>query len=147
MEHEHGSEEELRRRIEEKGNALAREILDAAAALAGLNLDEQTREQVLDNDILDTLGDISVDTLTALLQDDKVDEKTWLLPAHTLKTWADIMDAYVNSHVIYPNGEIPAHIKTNFPYEGIFDRTLLFSGGGGSYKVYLRVTPRIITVT
>jgi hypothetical protein len=147
MEHEHGSEEDLRRRIEEKGGALAREILDAAAALAGLNLDEQTREQALDNDILDTLGDISVDTLTALLQDDKIDEKTWLIPADTLKLWADNMQAYDNSHVIYPNGEIPPHIKTNFPYEGIFDRTMLFSGGGGSYKVYLRVTPRIFTVT
>lgn len=146
MEHEHGSEEDLRRRIEEKGAALAREIIDAAAILAGLNLDEQTREQALDSDILDTLGDISVDTLTALLQDDKVDEKTWLVPGATLKTWADDGGAYQRSHVVYPNGEIPPYIKTNFPYEGIFDRTMLFSGGGGSYKVYLRVTPKIIRV-
>lgn len=144
MEHEHGDEEELRRQIEEKGNELAKEIIDAAALLAGLDIDDATRDQVLDNDILSTLGDISAGILTDLLKDDRIDEKTWKIHGDILKTWADNPEVYNESGVNYP--DLPEYVKTNFPFEGILDESMLFSGGGGSYKVFLRVTPRKVTV-
>jgi hypothetical protein len=146
MEHEHGDEEELRRKIEEKGNKLAREIIDAAALLAGLDIDDETRDQVLDNEILKTLGDVSAGVLTDLLKDDRIDEKTWKIHGDILKTWADDPQAFERSDVAYPPGALPEFVKTNFPREGIHDEALLFSGGGGSYKVYLRVTPKKVVI-
>jgi hypothetical protein len=140
MEHEHGDEEDLRKKIEEKGKKLADEIMDAAALLGGLNVDDQMKKQAMDSEILSTLGDISVDLLVGFLKDDKIDEKTWQLPGALLKQWADDPEAYKNSAVDHEN--MPAHVKTNFPREGIHDMHWLFSGGGGSYKVFLRVTPK-----
>ncbi|SQD97337.1 hypothetical protein [Parafrankia sp. BMG5.11] len=46
----------------------------------------------------------------------------------------------------YPASELPPNIDTNFPYENLFARELLFSGGGGSYKVYLRIVPQKLIV-
>jgi hypothetical protein len=140
MEHEHGDEEKLRQKIEEKGRALAKEVVDAAAALAGVSMDEAVSDQALDSEILRTLGDISVDLITDLLKDDKIDEKTWRLDGKMLKDWVD-HNLTETSEVQYPSSELPSHIKTNFPRENVFDQTWLFSGGGGSYKVYLRVIP------
>lgn len=140
MEHEHGDEEDLRRKIDEKGQKLANELIDAAAMLGGLGINEQMKEQAMDSEILSTLGDLSVDLLANLLKNDKIDEKTRQLPGSLLKQWAEDPEAYKNSAVVHEN--MPAHVKTNFPREGIHDMHWLFSGGGGAYKVFLRVTPR-----
>jgi hypothetical protein len=146
MDHEHGDEEELRKQIEEKGSKLAREIMDAAALVAGLDIDDAVSDQALDSEILSTLGDISVGLLTGILKDDKIDEKTWWIPGDLLKTWADDVNAYNDSGVDH-NDPAMAVVKTNFPRDALHDMSWLFSGGGGSYKVFLRVTPRHVRET
>jgi hypothetical protein len=140
LDHEHGDAEELRQKVEEKGRQLAQEALSAASALAGVNTDEALSEQAMNSEIGKLIQDITFDAITDILKDDKIDEKTWRLDGTMLKDWVDT-GFTVNSDVPYPPEELPSHIKTNFPRENIFDTTWLFSGGGGSYKVYLRVIP------
>lgn len=140
LDHEHGSEEDVRNKIEEQAAKAAKGIQDIASSLLGVNIDDALSDQALDNGIVDTLGDISLDLLTNILKDDKIDEKTWLLPSDLLKNWVD-QGTYTTSGVNYPETELPPHIDTNFPCENVFDKTWLFSGGGGSYKIYLLVTP------
>lgn len=141
MDNEHGSAEQVRRELEEQGARIAQTVKDAVALLTGVNIDEALANQSLEDNLLDTLGDITLGGLTELLKDDKIDEKQWQIPASVLRGWVD-NGTYQTSGVEYPPSELPSHIDTNYPFENIFDRTWLFSGGGGSYKVYLRVIPR-----
>jgi hypothetical protein len=141
LDHEHGSPESVRKEVQKQADRVANTITGAVKALTGVNIDDAISEGTLEDNILDTLGDISLDLLTNALSDDKIDEKQWQIPAKTLRDWVDNR-TLGNSAVVYPPRELPAYIKTNYPYEGIFDGTRLFSGGGGSYKVYLRIIPQ-----
>jgi hypothetical protein len=140
LDHEYGDADELRKKIEEKGRQLAQETLSVASALAGVNIDEALSEQAMNSEIGKLIQDITFDVITDILKDDKIDEKTWRLDGTMLKDWVDT-GFTANSDVQYPPEELPSNIKTNFPRENIFDTIWLFSGGGGSYKVYLRVIP------
>jgi hypothetical protein len=142
FDHEHGDPDDLRAKIEEKGRALAREVVQAAGALAGINVDEALADQQMDSAMGRFIQDITFDTLTDLLKDDKIgNEKTWRLPGTMLKEWVDTgftKDSDVQS------ADVPSHIKFNFPRENLSDPAWLFEGGGGSYKVFLRVIPKKI---
>jgi hypothetical protein len=139
MEHEHGDEEKLRKEIADKGDKLAREVIDAAAVLAQIPIDQAIEDQVLNNEVLRTLGDLSVDLITNLLKDDKLGEKDWIVNGSMLKDWVDqglTESAFVNYRFAPP--------ETNFPREDGPDK--LFSGGGSSYKVYLRIIPKKVII-
>lgn len=138
FDHEHGDPDDLRKKIEEKGRALAQEIMQVAAALAGVNIDEALADQTMNSEVGKLIQDITFDTLTDLLKDDKIDEKTWRLDGTMLKDW---VDTSFTERSDVQTGDLPSHIKFNFPRENINDPSWLFSGGGGSYKVYLRVIP------
>lgn len=141
LDHEHGDEESLRKEVEEKAKKVAQDVKDIASALAGVNIDEILPEQVLDNEILDTLGDISLNVFSRALSDDKIDEKTWLIDGNMLKEWVDqVLTATSGLN----NPELPPDVATNFPRDN--DASHLFSGGGGSYKIYLRIVPKKVTV-
>jgi hypothetical protein len=146
MEHENGSEAELEKEIKEKGDAAAREIIGVAGALAGIPVDEAIEDQALDSTLLRALGSLSAGALTELLKDDKMGEKDWIVDAQTLRDWVD-QEAVASSFVQYAPKELPPHIQTNFPRDGIYDGDKLFAAGGGSYKVYLRIIPKKIIVT
>jgi len=62
------------------------------------------------------------------------------------KIWADDVNAYNDSGVDY-NDPAMALVRTNYPRDSVNDMSWLFSGGGGSYKVFLRVTPRHVRET
>jgi hypothetical protein len=142
---EHGDPETLRAEIEAKGRALVQEGLAAAAALAGASVDQGQAEQAMDSEFGKLIQDLTFDTLTDLLKDDKIGENTWLLEASMLKEWVDT-GFTANSDIVYPPEELPPHIGTNFPRKEILDPTWLFSGGGGTYKIYLRLIPHKDTV-
>ena len=143
MDQEHGSAESVRRELEKQATRAASTIAEVAT-LASVNIDDALKKQQLEDNLLDTLGDITFGGLTEILKDDKIDEKLWRIPAITLRDWVD-KGTLATSGVEYPPDELPSHIDTNFPFENVFDRTWLFSGGGGSYKVYLRVIPKKVT--
>ncbi|AXK21481.1 hypothetical protein [Bacillus sp. COPE52] len=134
MEHEHGNEEQLRQKVEENANKIARDIKNVASALSGVNVEDAS--QNLDSEILDALGDLSLDVITDIFKDDIVDEKEWVIDGTMLKQWVD-EGLTATSGVNHP--DLPSNVETNFPRDN--EMTRLFSGGGGSYKVYLRVIP------
>jgi hypothetical protein len=144
MEHEHGNEEQLRREIQTKGDAIAREALTAAAALAGIPVDRAIEDQLLDTAIMRTIGTLSVDAITNILKDDKMGEKDWIIPAETMRKWVDegLTD---DSFFKGPAYQLPESVDWNFPFTDGPER--LFSHGGGSYKVYLRIIPKKVIVT
>lgn len=144
MDHEHGSEADLEKEIKEKGDEAARELIDLAAALAGIPIDEATEDQVLDSTILRVLGAASVSAITQVLKDDKIAEKDWIIDGEMLKQWVD--NSETGSSFVNYGSELPASVETNYPREEIFGMDKLFSGGGGSYKVYLRVIPKKVVV-
>jgi len=143
FEHESGDPEDLRRRIQEQGEALAKELIDLVAAMMGLTIDEAVADQALDSTLGKLVQDVTFDLITDWLKDDKIDEKNVLISAAMLKDWYD-NGKTVTSDI--PNQDLPSHIRFNFP-RNFEDPYWVFSGGGGSYKVYLRVIPKQITTT
>ena len=137
---EHGSADSVRAEIEKQAARVANTITDAIEALTQVDIDQALKEQQLEDNILDTLGDISVGLLTDILKDDFIDEKTWIIPPRMIIDWVD-KGAYEQSGVVYPPEELPTHIDTNYPRENVLDHSWIFSGGGGSYKIYLRIVP------
>lgn len=140
FDHEHGDAEALRKEIEEKAQKVAKEAINVASALLGINIDEALSDQAMESETLKILQDITLDLLVGFLKDDKIDEKTWLINGTMLKDWVDNSFTQ-HSDIQYPG--MPASIKTNFPRDDIFNNTWLFSGKGGSYKIYLRVIPHL----
>ncbi len=140
LDQEHGDPETVRAKIEELAKQAAQGVKDIFSALSGVSIDEALKEQDLDNGILDTLGDITLSLLTDLLDDDKIDEKLWQVPPGLLRDWVD-NGTTATSFVPYPPSELPSHMPTNFPNHNVFDPSWLFAGGGGTYKIYLRLLP------
>ena len=140
VDQEHGSREAVRAELQKQAQRAENTLKDAAETLIGVDADQAVQQQQLEDNLLDTLGDITLGGLTDLLSDDLIDEKLWRIPARKMVDWVQ-QNTLATSDVQYPSSELPAHIRTNFPYEDLFARERLFSGGGGSYKVYLRIMP------
>jgi hypothetical protein len=140
MEHEHGDEATLERKIREKGGEMAGELTQLAAGLAGIPVTEEMRDEAFDSAVVRTLGDLSVGMLTDILKDDIIDEKNWVIDGETLKGW--VQTGFTDQSFIDYRNEIPPSFQSNFPRDDPFGGDKLFAGGGGSYKVYLRVIPK-----
>jgi hypothetical protein len=153
FEHEHGDADELRDKIQA---ALDETAKKASSALAGAAAAGDGGLAGAAGDVIDfevggikpfkilTLGLASL--VTEALKDDIVSEHEFVIPAEQLVAWAERDEAtkrflkYESS--LRTSGDLPATVRFNWPPP---NQEFLFSGGGGSYKVYLQVKP-ILTV-
>ncbi|MES5957149.1 hypothetical protein QCI42_27935 [Bacillus fungorum] len=139
LDQEYGDPESIRKEVEITAKKAAEDVKDLASALAGVSIDKILPKQVLDNEILDILGDLSLNVISKTFGDDKIDEKTWLIDGSMLREWVDkgLTETSGIDHPELTN----SNVNTNFPRDN--GPSYLFSGGGGSYKIYLRVIPKI----
>jgi hypothetical protein len=157
FDHEHGDVDELREKIqaflEDAARKGSQALAGAAAAgnpsLAGVagGAQDFMNFEVGGVKPFRLLTLTLSDELAEALADDLVDEHEFVIPAVTLAGWAkqapDDPDRFPEwERSFRRSADLPRRIQFNWPPA---DDEYLFSGGGGSYKVYLTLTP-ILTI-
>ena len=144
FEHEHGSPEDVRKQIEDTIREAVKKAAQTLTTLADVPLAGSLGE-VASNPIVIALTEGLSALITPLLADDQIGgEKVLPLKASQLvdlaldETKPESVQGFQKSLMTTP--EIGPDIEFNFPADHE-DRRWLFEGGGGSYKVYLKVIP------
>lgn len=142
FDHEHGDADELRKKINAVLEDVARRGANALAGAAAAN----------DPKLAGAIGDITsfevggvkpfsiltagiADLITDVLADDLIGEYEFFIPAQDIKEWADDPAKYAASLKTSP--DLPSRIRYNWPPKAEDEH--LFSGGGGSYKIYFNI--------
>lgn len=133
-------ERELREAVKKGAQALATAVAGGDIPLGGVG------EKIGDHPITLFITSGLSSIIAPLIADDVLGEKVLHIPASELINIAiDPTDkssrARFNSSVM-TTPELGPGVRFNFPKDH-FDRRWLFEGGGGSYKVYLKVTPLV----
>ncbi|MEU6023092.1 hypothetical protein [Micromonospora sp. NPDC047134] len=85
---------------------------------------------------VELLGKKALEKVAEELTDDLIETKTWKVDGSWLMDWLRGVRNMPDFR-----GETEG-IQANFPYDNPFGQRWLFSGGGGSYKVYLDIAPK-----
>ncbi len=153
FEHEYGDADQIRDKIQQiieeaairGASALAAGAAGADAKLAGPVGD------LIDFEIagikpfkIITFG--IADLITGMFADDLVDEHEFFIPTANIMEWAQKEDENFPKWQasLRTNGALTPNITYNIPIRP--EDEILFEGGGGSYKVYFKFTPKVVWI-
>jgi hypothetical protein len=154
FDHENGDADELRNKIQAFLDEAAKK---AAGALAGAAAADDPQLAGAAGDVIDfevggvkpfkilTLG--LADLITKLLADDLIGEHEFVVPTSVFVEWASSFDEATQSFPTWEasfrgSPDLPSRIRFNWPQKA--EDEFMFSGGGGNYKVYFKITPIIV---
>jgi hypothetical protein len=141
FEGEHGSKDQVKREIDKWAQAASADTERALEIFQKGGAAEEAVKVADQSSLGDLLWGVIRDALAGALDDDVMGEKNYQIPAGLLRDWVDNGTTEA-SGVAYDPKELSPAVDTNFPREYIYDGRWLYSAGGGSYKVYLRVIPK-----